>query len=90
MKKHAVRERILSEFLNIFEEIYNTLLENPQKILNEWRNRSKYIGEKISVADDKSSRYGIFVDIDDDGALLLKEGDKISKINYGDISLGNG
>lgn len=87
LKKAASRERLLSEILNAFEETYNILQNDPSKILDEWRSRCKMIGEKITVSDDKDSKFGIFVDIDEDGALLLKQGEKTNRIIYGDVSL---
>lgn len=81
------REKLLSEVLNNFENILNEAKEDHHKILNNWRSRCKMIGEKVKVADEEKTKFGLFEDIDDDGFLILKQGDKREKIHYGDISL---
>ena len=86
--KHKVsRERLLSEILNQFEEIYNLVEENPNKVLDDWKERCKMIGEKVKIEGDGKIRYGIFEDIDDDGFLVLKIADKTEKVHFGDVSL---
>lgn len=81
------REKLLSEILNNFEIIYCQLKTTSTKILNDWRNRCKMIGEKIKIFGEDKVINGVFDDIDDDGFLLLKVGNKIEKIHYGDVSL---
>lgn len=81
------RERLLAEILNNFEDIYHRLDFNPESVLNDWRAKCRMIGEKVTIIEGDSERYGIFDDIDSDGFLLLKEKDKIEKIHYGDVSL---
>lgn len=86
--KDAVsREKFLSEILNNFEEILNNCSKNPEKILNDWKSKCEMLGEKIKVEDEKTTRYGIFEDLDSEGHLLLKIDDKIEKIHFGDVSL---
>jgi BirA family biotin operon repressor/biotin-[acetyl-CoA-carboxylase] ligase len=46
------------------------------------------IGEKISILENDKEIFGIFDDIDDEGFLLLKTKDKIEKIHFGDVTLG--
>ncbi|MCL4550780.1 MAG: biotin--[acetyl-CoA-carboxylase] ligase [Bacteroidetes bacterium] len=81
------REKLLSEVLNNFESILDEAKEDYKKILNDWRSRCKMIGEKVKVVDEEKSRFGLFEDIDDDGFLILKQGDKREKIHYGDVSI---
>jgi BirA family biotin operon repressor/biotin-[acetyl-CoA-carboxylase] ligase len=86
-KSIVSRERLLSEILNLFEYLLDTALEKPDKILNDWRERCKMIGEKVKIIQDKQTLIGVFDDIDDDGYLILKTADKVEKIHYGDVSL---
>jgi BirA family biotin operon repressor/biotin-[acetyl-CoA-carboxylase] ligase len=86
-KKDINRERLLSEILNNFEEIYLTGLGNSAKVLSDWKSRCKMLGEKVKVIENDNIQYGIFEDIDDHGFLLLKVGSKIEKIHFGDVSL---
>jgi len=81
------REKLLSEVLNNFEKLIDQLERSQKKILNQWRNRCKMIGERIKIIEDDKIRTGIFDDIDEHGFLLLKQDDKIEKIHYGDVSL---
>lgn len=85
-KELANRERLLSEILNLFEDMLETWKNEPQKILNDWRNRCKMIGERIKITDGDKIKSGIFHDIDDDGFLILKISDKYEKIHFGDMN----
>ncbi|NMB80602.1 MAG: biotin--[acetyl-CoA-carboxylase] ligase [Ignavibacteria bacterium] len=86
-KEIVSRERLLSEILNLFEDMLETWKKEPEKILSDWRNRCKMIGERIKITEDEKIKSGIFHDIDDDGFLVLKIQDKIEKIHFGDVSL---
>ncbi len=81
------RERLLSEILNLFEDMLGIWKKEPEKILNDWRNRCRLIGEKIKIVDGDKLKSGVFQDIDDEGFLVLKVGDKLEKIHFGDVSL---
>ncbi|MGE5435830.1 MAG: biotin--[acetyl-CoA-carboxylase] ligase [Syntrophothermus sp.] len=81
------RERLLAEILNIFEEQYNRINDEPEKVLNDWRQRCRMIGERVSIIEGENSKYGIFDDIDENGYLLLRVKDKIERIHFGDVSL---
>lgn len=81
------REKLLSEVLNNFENMLKESKEDDNKILNNWRSRCKMIGEKVKVVEEDKSKFGLFEDIDDDGFLILKQGDKREKIHFGDVSL---
>jgi len=87
LKKPVLRERLLSEVLNNFEIILNILADNPKQILDDWRGRCKMIGEKIKIVNKTNEEYGIFEDINRDGHLILKQGDKTVNISFGDVSL---
>lgn len=81
------REKLLSELLNIYESILELVVNDPNKILNDWRERCKMIGEKIKIVEGEKIRTGVFEDIDQNGYLILKVGDKREKIHHGDVSL---
>lgn len=87
LKRIASRERLLSEVLNIFEEIVLTSIQNKKKILNDWRAKCKLIGEKIIIVEGDEEKFGVFEDIDDNGFLLLKSRDNRVTIYHGDVSL---
>ena len=81
------RELMLAEILNIFEEQLIKLQSDPQSILDEWREKCKMIGDKITITDGDKTKSGIFYDVDDNGYLLLKTNGEIEKIHFGDVSL---
>ena len=83
------REKLLAELLNNFEEILEKVENDPAWILNDWRAHCNMIGDKISVNEGDSVKYGIFEDIDNNGYLLLKSDNKIEKIIFGDVSISN-
>lgn len=86
-KRPVSRERFLSEFFNLFENILKRIETEPEKILQAWKDRCKMIGGKIQIETDDKLEFGIFDDVDENGFLLLKQGDKIKKIHYGDIQM---
>jgi BirA family biotin operon repressor/biotin-[acetyl-CoA-carboxylase] ligase len=86
-KKSVERERLLSELLNIFEELAVKAVEKPQEILDDWKSKCRMIGEKVKVDVGKEKKFGIFYDIDEYGQLVLKSGDEFEKINFGDVTL---
>ena len=81
------RERLLSEVLNNLEDLLSHVKDSPTKILNDWRTRCKMIGEKVKVMEEDKIKTGVFEDIDDNGFLILKTGDKREPIHYGDVTL---
>ena len=79
---------LLAEVLNNFEELLLVLIESPENVLKDWKQRCSMIGDKISIAEGEEVKYGIFEDVDENGFLLLKDSnDRIEKIHYGDVSL---
>jgi BirA family biotin operon repressor/biotin-[acetyl-CoA-carboxylase] ligase len=83
----ASREKLLSEVLNNFEELLEISKKSGKKVLADWRNRCKMLGERIKIVDGDLVKVGIFEDIDENGFLILRNGEKIEKIHFGDVSL---
>ncbi len=81
------REKLLSEVLNNFEEIFNQYTQNPEIILRDWKSRSKLIGEKIKITEGEVMKFGLFEDIDEKGFMILKTEKGKEKIHFGDVSL---
>ena len=81
------RERLLSELLNNLEETFDICAANPVKIIEDWKERCKMIGESIKITDNDENKFGIFSNIDEDGYLILKQKEKMEKIHFGDVSL---
>ena len=80
------REDFLQTFMTQFDK--NLLLLSQQgfaPIKTKWLQNVRGLGEEITVNLEKESRRGVFLGVDDDGALLLKRQEKIEKIYAGDI-----
>ncbi|MBO8173655.1 MAG: biotin--[acetyl-CoA-carboxylase] ligase [Thermococcus sp.] len=61
---------------------------NYREILEKWKMHSAIMGKRVKIITDKSEIIGVAIDIDEDGALVLKQNDGGSKkIYYGDVSL---
>ncbi len=86
-KRNVAREKLLSEFLNIFEENLRQVKHAPEKVLNDWKNRCKLIGEKVKISSAEEIKFGIFEDVDENGFLILKTQKGSEKIHFGDVSL---
>jgi BirA family biotin operon repressor/biotin-[acetyl-CoA-carboxylase] ligase len=71
-KSTVSREKLLSEILNIYESILELADTHPKKLLDDWRDRCKMIGEKVKIVEEDKIRTGVFYDIDDNGYLILK------------------
>jgi len=86
-KKEIQRERLLSEVLNVFEELLGKIKNDTKGILDDWRERCKMIGESISIEVGDKMKHGIFYDIDANGLMILKIGKNLEKITNGDITI---
>lgn len=86
--RNVEREKLLAEILNNFELLLEKIKNNKNEVINDWKAKCKMIGEKISIVENDSEKFGIFYDIDEEGFLLLKTKDGIEKVHYGDVSLG--
>jgi BirA family biotin operon repressor/biotin-[acetyl-CoA-carboxylase] ligase len=77
------RAYIISQFLEEFEDMYNTLDRGEYStIFREWKNLSDTLGRKVKVVTENKIYEGVAMDIDADGSLVLKLNDtkKISII----------
>ncbi|MFA8341627.1 MAG: biotin--[acetyl-CoA-carboxylase] ligase [Rhodothermaceae bacterium] len=84
--KDVSRERILSEVLNNFEDILRRIETEPQKVLADWKSRSRFLGENIKIVEDGVTKFGKFADLDENGFLVLQQGDETETIHFGDVS----
>ncbi len=80
------REILLSEVLNNFEELLELSKRNSKKLLDTWRDNCRMLGENVKIEHNNETKYGVFYDIDANGFMLLKDGDKFEKITLGDVS----
>lgn len=86
-QKTKVKPKLLIQtFLVELEKIYELLNSKQTKnIIAEWTKRSSTIGKKVELNTVEGKIKGDAIKIDDDGALIVSEKNKISKIIAGDI-----
>lgn len=85
--KPVKRERLISEVLNEFEIILEQIEKDPNAVLDSWRSKCDWIGERVMIINGNEELFGLFENIDSDGFLLLQQKDGIKKIISGDVSL---
>lgn len=77
-------------FLQEFLRQWNKLLDlwhnqGFQAVLDIWLKSAKSLGEEIVVKNENKIIKGIFIGVDENGALLLSQGGDVTKILAGDV-----
>jgi BirA family biotin operon repressor/biotin-[acetyl-CoA-carboxylase] ligase len=85
--KEISRKELLSGFLDEFEdEIKKTAFENA---ISDWKRFTLTLNRYVRVVTGRDAIEGLAVDVDENGALILKTGDgSLKKILYGDCFHG--
>lgn len=86
LKQNVERERLLAEILNNLEENIEKLLVKPKSIIEDWKLNCSRLGEKIEISEGDKKLFGIFEDIDNNGYLILKSGNKTETVQFGDLT----
>lgn len=87
--KPVSRVRLLGDFLDAFEARLKKGLVG-REIISEWKKNTITLGRQVSVATTQELFVGTAVDVDDQGALLLKIFDgETKRIIYGDCFLND-
>lgn len=85
-KKKVKPKLLVQTFLVELEKIYELLNSKQTKnIISEWTKRSSTIGKKVELNTVEGKIKGDAIKIDDDGALIVSNKNKTSKIIAGDI-----
>ena len=79
-----------NDFLQRFLAIFNAYIEmyaagNIAQIRQEWLNHVKGLNQAVQISQDNLQQSGIFKGIDENGALLLKNKNGITRISAGDV-----
>jgi len=81
--KNGHRKEILESFLTHLSRISDQIMDSD--IISEWKNHTITLGKKVTVKTITDEYSGEAIDIDQNGALVLKLGDQSTKtIIYGD------
>ena len=82
------RVGLLSAILKHLEKSYTEAIQNGfGRLLDEWRAQSITLGQEVDVIGSNRKFSGTAVNIDDDGALLVKKGDTLERVLAGDVSI---
>jgi len=85
-KKKIKPIQLVQSFLVEFEKIYELLnTKQTKKIISEWTKRSSTIGKNVVLDTRDGKIKGKAIRIDEDGALVVSDKDKINRIIAGDI-----
>jgi BirA family biotin operon repressor/biotin-[acetyl-CoA-carboxylase] ligase len=84
---HDVDEGLLfRDLMYIMDMLYVRFLDRgPGPILDEWTNRSSTIGKDVSVMTQDGRLEGKALGVDVSGALILKQGKRLTRIDSGDV-----
>ncbi len=86
--RHLPRVDILMAVLEELERVYEqTLGQGFAPVLDEWRRESLTLGRTVDVIGSGRRFSGVAVDIDADGALLVRTADRVERVLAGDVSI---
>ena len=81
--KEVPRIEVLKAFLDHFEDALND--SNFDNVVSEWKKYSETLNRHVRIVTANDVSEGLAVDVDDNGALILKLTDgSMKKITYGD------
>lgn len=82
-------DAVLASLLQRVDAGYTEFLRTDGRPpLQPWRQRAALVGTSVSIEDAGRERNGIFLGIDDDGALLLREAGDVHRVMAGDLVRG--
>jgi len=89
LKREIRREVLLSSLLEEMESVYELFSrERFDQILDEWRNLAGMLGASVEIKVDEEDVQGQAVDIDQDGALILRLEDGVTRtVAFGDLTV---
>lgn len=88
---HLTTESVFNQLMRTMSETLNQwqASDNLPSIMHDWRKAAYGIGTMITVNLSNRSIQGLFIGIDDDGFLMLDEGDGVIRsITAGDVFFG--
>ncbi len=84
---HPVNRDALEEALLAELDAYYARLCAGDDFLTEWRGQLTTLGRAVRVATSSGIEEGIAQDVDTDGALLLRQGERVLRLYAGDVTL---
>ena len=89
--KNIRLESLLKELLEKMEKVYERYLEAGfAPLLEQWKRYAGFLGRKVLIVDRQGTLKGLALDVDLDGALILKLDDQTTKrVVTGDLLLAD-
>jgi BirA family biotin operon repressor/biotin-[acetyl-CoA-carboxylase] ligase len=89
LKRHVDREVLLSALLREIEVYYRLFSWGKfDVILGEWRSLAGFLGSGVRVVEEKGILEGTAVDVDEEGALILRLGNgTVRRVTFGDLAV---
>lgn len=83
-------DALLTALIKHLNHVYDEYLRSDgHPSLDPWRRRAALIGQAVTISDGEQQRTGHFTGVDDDGRLLLREGQgRVLPISAGDLTRG--
>lgn len=86
IKERYIKEKVITEFLNEFYNIYMNPVRD--ELLAEYINRSMVTGKNILILRNGGEEEAVAIDINDDYSLMVKkENGEIENLSTGDVSI---
>lgn len=86
--EHIDPNEFARDLLYMLDLNYSRFVEGQkEELLEQWSERAVAIGEEVEVTSPKGVKRGKFLGIDQTGALILRNGERMERIDSGDCSL---
>jgi BirA family biotin operon repressor/biotin-[acetyl-CoA-carboxylase] ligase len=81
-------EELLKLLLEKLDILYEQFLEEGFQVLKRWKEYASFLGKEVEVMDEVKRLHGLALDVDDEGALVIKlEDGTVKRVFVGDVSL---
>ncbi|MGD8566353.1 MAG: biotin--[acetyl-CoA-carboxylase] ligase [Candidatus Bathyarchaeota archaeon] len=91
ISKKVQIEKVFRHLLETLEKLNNLFIEKGfDSTLEEWKKHASFLGCQVEVAGYEEKFSGLAIDVDQDGALLLKtQGNTVKRVRVGDVKIKN-
>lgn len=80
------REKLLASIIDLFADNWNAFLDNPNIFYHLYKMKCTSIGKEISLLHQDRIYRGLFLDVNENGELVLQTNDEILIFNSGEIT----
>lgn len=86
--KEIDRASVAAAMIDAFAKMDSGLIQNKEHYLNQYREKCVTLGQYVSVVNAETVRHGQALDIDQDGALIVRFDDgSVETVNSGEVSV---